>query len=52
MKITKCCNNPEKYLIDYSKELDSSLQWLVCTEHFQNDKFRTNVRRIQHVDKV
>ena len=52
MEIKKCCTNSEKYLINYSKELDFSLEWLVCDEHFQNDKFRKNVRRIQHVDKV
>ena len=52
MKITRCCNNKEKYLIEYSKEFDSSLNWLICDEHFQNDKYRKNVRRIQHADKV
>ena len=43
----KCCNNPEKYIIEYRKRDDSELEWSLCDEHFQNEEFRKNVKRIQ-----
>ncbi len=47
----RCCDNPEKYFIEFRKRDDNELFWFVCQEHFQNEEYRKNVRRIQHVTK-
>ena len=46
----KCCNNPEKYIIEYRKRDDNELEWSLCDEHFQNEEFRKNIKRIQTVN--
>ena len=46
----RCCDNPEKYFIEFRKRDDNELIWLVCEEHFQNEEYRKNVRRIQSVN--
>ena len=47
----RCCNNPEKYFIEFRNRDDNELFWFVCQEHFQNEEYRKNVRRIQPVTK-
>ena len=46
----RCCNNTEKYFIEFRIRDDNELIWLVCEEHFQYEEFRKNVRRIQLVN--
>ena len=43
----RCCDKQEKYFIEFRKRDDNELIWLVCEEHFQNEEFRKNVKRIQ-----
>ena len=46
----KCCDKPEKYIIEYRKRGDDELKWSLCEEHFQNEDFRKNVKRIQTIN--
>ena len=46
----RCCNNTEKYFVEFRTRDDNELIWLVCEEHFQNEEFSKNVRRIQLVN--
>jgi hypothetical protein len=46
----RCCDKPEKYFIEFRKRDDNELIWLVCEEHFKNEEYRKNVRRIQPVN--
>jgi hypothetical protein len=46
----KCCDKPEKYVIEFTKREDNELHWSICEEHFQDEGFRKNVRRIQTVN--
>ena len=46
----RCCNNTEKYFVEFRTRDDNELILLVCEEHFQNEEFRKNVRRIQLVN--
>ncbi len=50
IKMKKCCNNTPKYIIEFRKRDDGELNWTVCEEHFQNEEFRKNVRRIQTIN--
>ena len=41
----KCCDNTEKYFIEFRKRDDNELIWLVCEEHFQNEEFRKKLEK-------
>ena len=36
----RCCDNPEKYFLEFRKRNDNELFWFVCQEYFQNEEYR------------